>query len=169
MRSDLYTELFKMYQSSLYLYLHRMCGSKEIAEELVQETFYRAMVSMKNEHRDYARAWLYKVARHLYIDWYRKQRGEIQMRREIERQGADSAYPTPEEALGASERKLRVAQVMGMLPEQYRTILLLREMNGLSYRELGKILDVSLDQVKVTLYRARERFKAEMTRGEGEL
>ncbi|WP_208918573.1 RNA polymerase sigma factor [Paenibacillus uliginis] len=68
MRSDLYTELFKTYQSSLYLYLYRMCGSKETAEELVQETFYRAMVSMKTEHREYARAWLYKVARHLFID-----------------------------------------------------------------------------------------------------
>ena len=148
-----------------------MCGSKEIAEELVQETFYRAMVSMKTEHRDYARAWLYKVARHLFIDWYRKHRGEVQMRSEIELQGTHNTYPTPEEALATSERKIRVAQIMERIPEQYRTILLLREMNHLSYRELGQILDMNLDQVKVTLYRARERFKTEMkmNQGEGEL
>ncbi|MGM1048083.1 MAG: RNA polymerase sigma factor [Bacillota bacterium] len=169
MRSDLYTELFKTYQSSLYLYLYRMCGSKETAEELVQETFYRAMEWMKTEHREYARAWLYKVARHLFIDWYRKHPGEVQMRREIETQETDNTYPTPEKAFAASERKIRVAKVMSRLPEQYRTILLLREMNGLSYRELGEILDISLDQVKVTLYRARERFKTELKQEEGEM
>ncbi|WP_208918572.1 RNA polymerase sigma factor [Paenibacillus uliginis] len=58
---------------------------------------------------------------------------------------------------------------MSRLPEQYRTILLLREMNGLSYRELGEFLDISLDQVKVTLYRARERFNTELKQEEGEL
>ncbi|KOP65094.1 hypothetical protein AMS62_07425 [Bacillus sp. FJAT-18019] len=169
MRSDMYAELFNMYHSSLYLYLYRMSGSKEVAEELVQDTFYRAMVSMKTEHGNYARAWLYKVARHLYIDWYRKRRGEIQMRREIERQGIENTYPTPEEALRVGERKLLVAKVLGRLPEQYRTILLLREMNGLSYRELAEILDMNLDQIKITLYRARERFRTEMLREEGEL
>lgn len=169
MRSDLYTELFKQYQSSLYLYLYRMCGSPETAEELVQETFYRAMVSMKAEHAKYARAWLYKVARHLFIDWYRKYRGEKQMNQELEKQGVENTYRTPEEVLTAREHTIRIQQVMKKLPEQYRTILLLREMNELSYKELCEILDMNMNQVKVTLFRARERFKAEMLHMKGDV
>lgn len=169
MRSDLYTELFKQYQSSLYLYLYRMCGSPETAEELVQETFYRAMVSMKAEHAKYARAWLYKVARHLFIDWYRKYRGEKQMNQELEKQGLENTYRTPEEVLTAREHTIRIQQVMKKVPEQYRTILLLREMNELSYKELCEILDMNMNQVKITLFRARERFKAEMLQMKGDV
>ncbi|NMO96433.1 RNA polymerase sigma factor [Paenibacillus lemnae] len=167
MRSDLYTELFKQHQPSLYLYLYRMCGSREIAEELVQETFYRAMISMKAEHREYARAWLYKVARHLFIDWFRKRRGEVQMQEELSSMEPENVYPTPEEALSASERQIRVARGISRMPESYQSILLLREMDGLSYKELGEVLELSPDQVKVTLYRARERFKREMMAIEG--
>lgn len=168
MQRDQYTELFKMYQSSLFLYLYRMCGSKEIAEELVQETFFRAMVSMKTAHHEYARAWLYKVARHLFVDWYRKHRVEVQMRKALKSEEKDTTYPTPEEALELNERKIRVAQAMSRLPEQYRTILLLREMHELSYSELSEVLDLNLNQVKVTLHRARARFKTEMDQSKGD-
>jgi RNA polymerase sigma-70 factor (ECF subfamily) len=168
MRSDLYAELFKQYQSSLYLYLYRMCGSQEIAEELVQETFYRAMVSMKTKHADYARAWLYKVARHLFIDWYRKHRGEMEMNRELEKQCIENTYRSPEEVLVAHEQMKLIEKVIKKLPEQYRTVLLLREMNELSYKELCEILDMTMSQVKVTLFRARARFKEEMLQMKGE-
>lgn len=168
MRSDLYAQLFQQYQSSLHLYLYRMCGSQETAEELVQETFYRAMVSMKAKHADYARAWLYKVARHLFIDWYRKHRGEMEMSRELEKQSVENTYRTPEEVLAARERIKLIQQVMKKLPEQYRTVLLLREMNELSYKELCEVLDMNMNQVKVTLFRARARFKEEMLQMKGE-
>lgn len=167
MKGDLYAELFKQYQSSLHLYLYRMCGSQEIAEELVQETFYRAMISMKPNHANYARAWLYKVARHLFIDWYRKNRGELEMSQEMKKQSVVNTYRTPEEVLATRERTKLIQQVMKRLPEQQRTILLLREINELSYKELCEILDMNMSQVKVTLYRARSRFREEMQQMKG--
>lgn len=77
------------------------------------------------------RAWLYKVARHLFIDWYRKYRGEKQMNQELEKQGVENTHRTPEEVLTAREHSHCIQQVMKKLPEQFRTILLLREMNEL--------------------------------------
>jgi RNA polymerase sigma factor (sigma-70 family) len=76
MKRETWADLFAAYQNPLYRYLYRMCGSREVAEELLQETFYRAMLSFTLRDAKAVRAWLYKVARHLYIDWLRRQTAE---------------------------------------------------------------------------------------------
>ncbi|MFC0215437.1 sigma-70 family RNA polymerase sigma factor [Paenibacillus urinalis] len=135
MQKDSFTELFRMFQPSLYRYLYRMCGSKEVAEELLQETFYRAMLSLRLEDMRLARAWLYKVARNLFIDWVRKRKGEAEMLQAIEiHASGTSPMPTPEEALQLQEQRRKMTGVMRKLPEHYRTILYLREMEGSNYQ-----------------------------------
>ncbi|GCL73986.1 MULTISPECIES: RNA polymerase sigma factor [Paenibacillus] len=160
MQKDSFTELFRMFQPSLYRYLYRMCGSKEVAEELLQETFYRAMLSLRLEDMRLARAWLYKVARNLFIDWVRKRKGEAEMLQAIEiHASGTSPMPTPEEALQLKEQRRKMTGVMRKLPEHYRTILYLREMEGFSYQELAETLDLSMSQVKVMLHRSRDKFR----------
>lgn len=160
MERDSFTKLFRMVQPSLYRYLYRMCGSKESAEELLQETFYRAMLSLQLDDTKMARAWLYRVARNLFIDWLRKQKVEARMMQHIEYEATGiSPYPTPEEALQAQEKRRNLSEVMNALPERYRTILYLREIEGFSYQELAGTLDISIDQVKVNLHRSRHKFK----------
>lgn len=168
MKAQSWSELFADYQYPLYRYLFRMCGSREVAEELLQETFYRAMLSLSIQDARQVRAWLYKVARNLYVDWLRRQTSEQKMLENIKRliPAASHTYE-PEVALRQKEDKEKVEWVMQQLPERMRTILYLREIEDFSYQELGATLDLSLDQVKVTLYRAREKFREWEARAKG--
>lgn len=160
MKPETYTALFLEYQQPLCRYLTRISGSKEIAEELLQETFYRAMLSLRQGELRQVRPWLYKVARHLYIDWQRKQAAEQKMRERVEREAEGvSPYGNPEQSLQSSERKARIQAILRQMPERMRTILYLREIEEFSYQELADTLDLSMSQVKVYLHRARERFR----------
>ncbi|GAA3404411.1 RNA polymerase sigma factor [Paenibacillus hodogayensis] len=160
MKNETYAELFRSYHQALYRYLYRMCGSKETAEELLQETFYRSMLSLRTEHLNMARAWLYKVARHLYIDWYRRHHTEQQAMQKLEKQASGiSSLGSPEKALEEKEQLQRMERVLLCLPEQYRTIVYLREVDGFSYAELAELLGLSVDQVKVNLHRGRKKFR----------
>jgi len=65
--------------------------------------------------------------------------------------------PNPEEEVLRSEQRAEIEQVLAQMPPRYRMLLLLREREGFSYKEIAEITGDSLETVKVTLYRARER------------
>ncbi|KZE52255.1 RNA polymerase subunit sigma-24 [Brevibacillus parabrevis] len=168
MKAQLWSEWFAQYQHPLYRYLYRMCGSREIAEELLQETFYRAMLSLSIQDARQARAWLYKVARNLYIDWLRKKTSEKSMLENLRRLFSPSSRSyEPEAVYRQKEDKERVEWILQQLPERMRTILYLRQVEEFSYQELAATLDMSMDQVKVTLHRARKKFREWEQRVEG--
>jgi RNA polymerase sigma factor (sigma-70 family) len=106
------------------------------------------------------KAWLFKVARNLFIDWTRKSKSEQRMveRIQIEYQPT-SSIGNPEQQLEQKTRQEELEEIMTMLPERMRTILYLREILDFSYKELAKAMNLSESQVKVTLYRAREKFR----------
>ncbi len=89
MQKQTFTELFEQFQLPLYRYLLKMTRDKQVAEELLQETFYRAMISLKVKNMTQAKAWLFKVARNLYIDRTRKRKSEQQM---VERMKAEQIH-----------------------------------------------------------------------------
>lgn len=133
-----------------------------MAEELVQETFYRATLSLDLYEDGQVKSWLFKVARNTYMDeWRKRQRWKWVPFYDYLSNTSDivSPYGIPEEVLDAKEMTSEVQDIMALLPENYRTILYLREYEQFSYGELANMLDISLDQVKVHLYRARQRFK----------
>ncbi len=66
--------LYKQYAKTLYFYLLRLSGSKQLAEDLTQETFVRATIHLNEYEGEEARAWLFKVARNAYLDEWRKQK-----------------------------------------------------------------------------------------------
>jgi RNA polymerase sigma factor (SigM family) len=160
MKADKWGTMFAEYQYPLYRYLYRMCGSRETAEELLQETFYRAMLSLSIREAQQVRAWLYKVARNLYIDWVRKQSSEKKMLDHLRTLSPEpSARYEPEILFRQKEEKEKVAWIMQQLPERMRTILYLREMEEFSYQELAATLEISVAQVQVNLHRARQKFR----------
>lgn len=160
MRSDTFSKLFDQFHPSLYRYLYRMTGSHSEAEELLQETFVKAMVSLKVKNLKQARAWLYKVARNLYVDWVRKNSAEQRMVDHVKRNTLHtSPLGNPEAEYDQKERQRRLSKIMQRMPERMRTILYLREVEEFSYRELSETMELSMSQVKVTLHRSRERFR----------
>lgn len=154
--------LYRTYAEQLFYYLVKLSGSKEIAEDLVQETFIRATVSLEFSKTDNAKAWLFKVARNVYLDEWRKRKRRERipfLSRLMREKEMISPYGMPEEEAVREEGILEMKELLMHLPERYRTILYLREYEEFSYKELQSSLELSDSQVKTELFRARKRLK----------
>lgn len=160
MKKYIFSELFEQYQLPLYRYLLQMSRNQQVAEELLQETFYRAMISLKVKNMNQAKAWLFKVARNLYIDWTRKSKSEQRM---VERMQAESTLTSvlgsPDRHMENVSKREHIENVFSRLPERMRTILFLREIQEFSYKEVATAMNLSESQVKTTLHRARKKFR----------
>ncbi len=130
---------------------------------MTQETFVQATVHLHQYEGEEARAWIFKVARNAYIDEWRKQkRKQSLLKLSIFSKKEDilSPYGIPEDALLNQELSRELGDLLKFLPEQYRSILYLREVEQFSYKEIMEALQMSEEQVKVTLHRARKRLAA---------
>lgn len=156
--NEAFEEIFRTYHARVYNYVYRMVGNAEEASDLTQESFlkaYRAL--LRGEEPLNLSAWLYRITSNTCMDVLRR-------RRLIQWQPLEGLLavlgggaPSPEADLVQKERRVEVEQVLAQLPPRYRMLLLLREREGLSYAEIAEITGDSLDTVRVTLYRARER------------
>jgi RNA polymerase sigma factor (SigM family) len=153
-------KLYRKYTKPLYYFLLKLSGSHQLAEDLTQETFVRATVSLSFYQQEDVRAWLFKVARNAYLDeWRRRQRRKWVPFADylFSDEEMVSPYGLPEDEAIKEETSSDLQELLSYLPEQYRTILHLREVEQFSYQEIGEALDLSESQVKVTIHRARKR------------
>jgi len=150
-------ELYSGIKDKLYYYIMKLSGNSHIAEEIVQETFCRALEQILIDKRELNTAWFYTVARHLYFSYIKKQ-SKYKYTENLDKQHEDSAN-NPDNNLIKSDEATAIKKVLSQLKDSYREILELREFKELSYDEIAKITGLSLVQVKVTLYRARNKFK----------
>lgn len=134
-------------------YLWRMTSDEQTASDLCQETFFRAWQHFDQlRDRPEARGWLYRVATNLAAHHHRQL-------------AAHPVEPLDAAMLGASDPGRRVAeservlQVLQDLTPKQRSALVLHEVQGLSCDEIGQILQMSRDAVKMALFRAREQFR----------
>ncbi len=164
-----FKDLYDRYVNKINDYLLRMSGDPLLAEELTQETFYRAFMNLRSFRGDKVGAWLFRIAHNLYVDEYRH-RTRYVGDEPLGFLPTTSTSEMPERYLESIETQKRVQNVLQQLPENYRSILLLRDHLGLSYEDIADTIDKSITTVKVTLFRARTRFRelysAEEQRGE---
>ncbi|RKJ60443.1 sigma-70 family RNA polymerase sigma factor, partial [Butyricicoccus sp. 1XD8-22] len=132
----------------------------QLAEDLTQETFVRATVHLNKYEGEEARAWLFKVARNAYLDEWRKQKRRKSiplLSLFLSKDDMISPYGIPEDFLLAQETHQQIDDLLGYLPEQYRSVIYLREYEEFSYKEIMEALQLTEEQVKVRLHRARKR------------
>ncbi|MED4015917.1 RNA polymerase sigma factor [Sutcliffiella cohnii] len=158
-RRETLDTLYRAYAEQLYYYLQKLSGSPSVAEDLVQETFVRATISL-HEWKDNssARAWLYKVARNAYLDTWRKKQ-KWQWVPFLQRDEMVSPYGIPEIEYEKKQNHHLVEELFSLLPEQYRSVLYLREIENYSYEEIAEVLEMNEGQVKITIHRARKRLQ----------
>ena len=150
-------ELYSGIKDNLYAYIMKLSGSSHIAEEIVQETFCRALEQILIDKKELNTAWFYTVARHLYFNYIKKQ-SKYKYTEDLDREDED-ASSNPINNLIKSDEAAAIKKVLSELSDSYREILILREFKELSYDEISKKTGLNLVQVKVTLYRARVKFK----------
>lgn len=155
-----FEQLYADYQPAMLRYLLGMCGEVVLAEELTQETFVRAATNLLFFRGESAvSTWLFRIARNTYLSWADRQRDaqiDTSQFLALPDQRSDG---NPEVQVLLHEQRATIRRAIGMLPERQRTILLLRDLQELSYAEIALVLDISLAAVKVNLHRARLRFR----------
>ena len=141
------------YRQRLFAYARQMLsGSRSDAEDVLQDVFLRAYHALRADRRPIAlRAWLYRVAHNRCIDQIRRPAPAPEDIYELNRGVASD----PEAEAERREDLRRLIADVRALPEQQRSALLMREMEGLSYNDLATALDVTVPAVKSLLVRAR--------------
>jgi RNA polymerase sigma factor (sigma-70 family) len=146
-------ELFNEHYRRLYAYCLRQLGSPEEAEDAVQATYLNACRSlMAGFEPDVAQAWLFKVAQNVCLTRQRSSYRRARVERPHDLQAVQDVVAAPE---GSGDELFGLDEALAGLPEQQRNAILLREWQGLSYREVGAKLGLSQAAVETLIFRAR--------------
>jgi RNA polymerase sigma-70 factor (ECF subfamily) len=152
-----FTTLFNRYFQQVYNYALMLCRDPSLAEDLTQEAFIRAHNNLDRFGPPWNfRTWIFRLTHNHFIDLIRRER-DVDPLEEGDR--VISKDLGPELETQRSETADRVHNILGGLLPGHREILVLRELHGFSYAEIGQILDISLSNVKVMIHRARGAFQ----------
>jgi RNA polymerase sigma-70 factor (ECF subfamily) len=154
-------ELYELYREPMRRYLYRLCGSTDQAEELTQEAFIRAYTGLLTFRGNCSVAtWLFRIARNTYLNSLRHPSPTRIDTDELLAIPDQASASDPVRQYAAVEQRGLIALALAQLPEQQRSVLLLRDAEGLAYVEIADVLGISLAAVKVNLFRARNAFRA---------
>lgn len=140
-------ELFRAHWSLVLGFLTRRTGDRGLAEELAQETFYRATRAFLGWRGEAPVAWLLAIARHVLIDEARRGKELVPL---------PELLPDPAPAL---EEGVALVDLFDRLPEQQRRLLELVYVYGYSHAEIGAMLGMTEGAVKTGVWRARAAFR----------
>ena len=162
------------YLDALYNTAYRMTRNAQDAEDLIQETYLKAYKYYdKFEEGTNLKAWLFKILKNTFINSYRKaqlqppqsdfadieESFESQISEDVSRQ-----IRNPEEELLENVLDEDVQRAVDKLPQDYRMVVLLADLEGFSYKEISDILEIPVGTVMSRLYRGRRLLEAEMLR-----
>ncbi len=174
-RGDLrsFEELVVLYQDRVFSHCFRLTANSDDAQDLAQEVFIQAFRAIKTfRHEADLGTWLHRITVNSWINWQRRNKkllifslddpvntpdGEV-----IRELAASEASPL--EAVEQQELSAAVRTALDRLAPEYRTVLVLREMEGYSYEEIAQILDCSLGTVKSRISRGRRDIKKEIVK-----
>ncbi len=161
-----FEELVKRYERKIYNLAYRIMGNKEDASDVLQETFLQAFKKLSGfKGKAKFSTWLYRIAVNICL--MKKRKGKrmetvsldipifTKKEDEIKRELRDDWSDSPLATLENEEVKETLSQAIDSLPEEYRTVFLLRGLNGLSNEEVANVMKISLPAVKSRLHRAR--------------
>jgi RNA polymerase sigma-70 factor (ECF subfamily) len=158
----------------MYRFANRLCGESEAAKDLVQETFLNAYRGFKDFRGDaQVSTWLYTIASRACLRMRRRQKGaperELSLEEFIPTSEGEFRLQipvddlSPEEAFQNKELRQALDAAIDKLPKKYKMVLVLRDMEGLSAKEVGTIMGLNERAVKSRLHRARLFVRRELS------
>lgn len=157
---DEFNELYKLYSKELYKYFLYQVTNIDIAEELLQETFFQAFKSINSFNgKSSVKTWLYGVARNVYLKSLRKKDKFYKVN--IDDIEIECTKETPAVIYEKKEEIKELYLKINKLEEAHRQVLILRAINNLSFREIGMILNKNENWARVTFHRAKGKLGKE--------
>jgi RNA polymerase sigma-70 factor (ECF subfamily) len=153
--------LYRRYRQPVRAYLVRLTGRPDWADDLLQETFFRALRSIGSFRGEATPlTWLCSIARNAAASHARRQKRDSDLCQPGTALALPAATAAPEQVILSREQRREIARILSTMPEQQRLALLLRDLDGLPYETIAGVLGLTMTNVKVTIHRARLRFRA---------
>lgn len=169
---EAYTWLITHYHQPIYSLVYRILSDPADAADTTQEVFLKVFRGMKRFNGESSlKTWLYRIAIHEASNqrrwWFRHKSKETTMEAQEDESGNSFGIcnmlvdkgESPFEQVAHEEIRARVERELHQVPEPYRTTVVLRDIDGLSYEEIAEVLQISLGTVKSRLIRGREALK----------
>jgi RNA polymerase sigma factor (sigma-70 family) len=149
--------LFERHHKPLFRYFISMSRNRELAEDLVQDVFFRMLrYRASYDPNQSFTAWMYQIARNANVDQAQKRRGEVVGIEEFTERRPEPAAsgPGPEESAVRTQDLGLLKGALERLPSDKREILVLSRFQGMKYEEISSVLGCEVGTVKVRVYRA---------------
>jgi len=146
-------DIYDTYSPSIYRYVYRKTGDRDIAQDLTADTFHRLLKALRRGAgpQDHLSGWLYRVAHNLVVDHYRSRPNELPMSMEDVNLAVD---PPQAEIVAHKERVTRVRAALQRLTRLQQDVILLRFLEEMSLQEVALALDRTVGSVKALQHRA---------------
>ncbi len=154
-----FEQLYMQHRRLVFGYLRKLCRNDALAEELEQETFFRAYMNLSSlRQEDKASLWLCRIAQNAYFAWYNEHKRLSPL---VEDMGEDP-NPDPEQLLCQRECSAAAFGALEALEEPYRQVLTLYILGELSLKEISRSFGKSESWARVTLHRGKQKLKERM-------
>ena len=161
-------KLYREYFTPVYRYTLSLVHDPDMAEEITQETFFRALKKI-NDYRGEAslKVWLCQIARNMSFDSLKRQSKITALTKHDDDESNDYELPAgsesdPEEQLLRKQTAMKIHRILHDLKEPYKEVFQLRTFGDLSFAEIGELFGKSESWARVTYYRSRMMIKEEL-------
>ncbi len=152
-------EIYKKHSNLVYKYLYSLCNDSNLAEELTQETFYKAIKAIDKFHNECKiSTWLCKIAKNIWIDYLKNKRNTISIDEDnfMENLIADNTF---ENKIEDKSDIMQLYKLIHKLDDNTREVFYLRINGELSFKEIGEIMNRSEEWARIVFYRGKIKIK----------
>ena len=154
-----FEKIYRNYFNDVFLYIRRLSGNENIAEEITSETFYKAMRSIDSFRGDCdIRVWLCQIAKNCYYT-YLKKAGQIDSIEDVELLNISAQDETVEERPSRQDEAMQIQKILHDVPDPYKEVFMWRVFAELSYKQIGQLFGKSENWACVTYHRARNMIR----------
>lgn len=167
-----FERLVTKYKVIVFNTIYSTVGDIQEADDIAQEVFLKVYYSAKSfKYKSLFSTWLYRITVNKCIDELRKKKRNRFISLESESGKKEllkmsnilqSHQENVEEKVAGKELQESIQKTLNSLPEKYRLILTLKEINSLSYKEMAQVMNVSINKIKIWLFRARKKLKEKL-------
>lgn len=151
-------------RDKMFRFALRMLGNAEDARDTVQDALLRIWKQKeKLEGIENMEAWCMQVTKNLCLDRFKANKIRLAAVRNIQQDG-NTTTGTPYRQIEQKERMDSIRKMIDELPEKFKMTIQLRDVEGFSYKEIADILEMSMNEVKVNLFRARKALREKITK-----
>lgn len=160
-----FEKIYETHFSDVYLYIRRLSGDEQVAEEITSETFFKALRSIDSFRGDCdLRVWLCQIAKNCFYD-YKKKKARFSNIEDAELEDTIDPESFIDEIIANQEQARQIQKHLHTLPEPYKEVFMWRVFAELSFKQIGQLFGKTDNWACVTYHRARTMLKSRLEEG----